>query len=81
MDSFRKSVSFREIEERESSAIENPLKDMFASSSSRVLNQDKLEYEESQPSARWQLPSISTSEVYADMSIFHLKAATRINIK
>ena len=81
MDSFRKSISFCELEDRESSAEENPLRDMFASSSSRVLNQAELEYEEPQPSARWQLPSIFASEVYDDLSIFHLKASTRISIK
>lgn len=51
MDPFRKSVSFHELEERESSTIENPLRDMFALTSSRVLNQAELEYEEPQPSS------------------------------
>lgn len=81
MDSFRKSVSFCELEDRESSAEENPLRDMFASSSSRVLNQVELEYEEPHPSSHWKLPAIFTSEVYNDLSVFHLKAATRITIK
>jgi len=54
---------------------------MFASASSRVLNSAELEYEETQPSARWQLPRINASEVYSDLSAFHLKAATRISIK
>lgn len=81
MDSFRKYGSFRELEERESSAKENPLSDMFSSNSSRVLNQDELEYEEPQPSTLWKLPTITPSEVYNYFSIFHLKVATRISIK
>jgi len=54
---------------------------MFASSSSRVINSVELEYEEPQPSARWELPAIAPSEVYSDLSVFHLKSATRISIK
>lgn len=75
------SVSYRDIEEQESSAQENPLRDMFAIASSKVLNSAELEYEESQPSTRWQLPSINALEVYVDTSAFHLIAATRISIK
>jgi len=56
MESFRKSVSFQEVEERDSKAQENPLRKIFATSSSRVLNYVELAYEESQPSARWELP-------------------------
>jgi len=54
---------------------------MFATSYSRVLNFAKLEYEELQPFAHWELPAIAPSEVYSDLSVFHLKAATRIGIK
>ena len=52
---------------------------MFASASSHVINSVELEYEESQPSARWKLPSIDASHVYSDLLVFHLKAATRIS--
>lgn len=81
MDSLWKSISFRELEEREYLAKENPLRDMFATSSSHVLNQAELEYKESQPSPRWELPVIAPSEVYSDVSMFHLKTVTRISIK
>ena len=74
MDSFQKSVSFQELEDREPFAEENPLRDMFASSSSRVLNSVELEYEEPRPSARWALPAIDPSQVYSDLSMFHLRA-------
>jgi len=77
----RKSISFRELEERDSQAEENPLREMFASSSRRVLNFAELSYEESQPSARWELPQIAPSEVYSNLSAFHLIAASRIIIK
>lgn len=49
MDSFRKYVSFHELEEGDSKAEGNPLRDMFTSSSSHVLNSAELEYEEPQP--------------------------------
>lgn len=51
MEPLRKSISFQEIEERESSVQENLLRDMFASASTLVLNSAELEYEETQPSA------------------------------
>lgn len=54
---------------------------MFSSSLSRVLNQVELEYEEIQLSAQWELLSIAPSEIYNDISMFHLKVVTRINIK
>ena len=54
---------------------------MFASSSSRVINESELLYEEAEPQARWVLPKISASELYADLGVWHLKAATRITIK
>lgn len=81
MESFRESVSFCELEERDSQAKENPLRDMFASSSSRTLNFVELTYEETQPSARWELPHISPFEVYSDLAPFHLIVASRISIK
>lgn len=81
MEPFIKSISFHEIKERESSVQENPPRDMFTSASSRVLNSSELEYEETQPSARWQLPRISAFEVYSNLSAFHLTTATRISIK
>lgn len=81
MESFRKFVSFRELEERDSKADENPLQEMFATSSCRVLSSAELAYEESQPSARWELPLIAPAEVYSDLSAFHLIASTRIRIK
>jgi len=73
MDPFWKSTSFRELKERDSKAEENHLMDMFASSSSCVLNSAELEYEEPQPSTRWELPAIAPSEVYSDIYVFHLK--------
>ena len=81
MEPFSKSISFHELEERDSQAEENPLRDMFASSASRTLNSAKLTYEESQPSARWELPQISPSEVYSDLAPFHLIVVSRIRIK
>jgi len=81
MDPIRKSISYRDIEEQESSIQENPLRDMFAIASSKVLNSADLEYEESQRFARWKRPSINASKFYADLSTFHLVAATRISIK
>jgi hypothetical protein len=80
MDSFRKSVSFRELEE-ESLPENNMLKEMFESNSNRTLNSVEKTYEESQPSARWALPDITPSEVYSDLAPFHLIAASRISIK
>lgn len=78
MDSSRRSLSFRELEEQ---AEENPLRDMFASSSKRVINFADLEYLESQPSPTWFFLSISSTEVYDDFFMFHLKVVTRISIK
>ena len=75
-----KSVSFRELAEEEQ-AEQNPLRDMFASSSSRVINESNLLYEEVEPQARWVLPNIKPSQVYNDLGVWHLKAATRITIK
>lgn len=80
-ESFRKSVSFRELEEDDSHPEENPLKEMFENSSSRTLNSAELTYEEFQPSARWALPDITPSEVYSDLAPFHLIATSRISIK
>ena len=80
MDPSIRSDSFREIEDKDQ-AEQNPLRDMFVSSSSRVLNSAELEFVESQPSARWQLPVINASDVYSDLKPFHLIAATRISIK
>lgn len=80
MDNSRRSISFRELEAKEK-AEENPLKDMFSSSSKRVINSTELGYFESQPTPKQCLPSISSSEVYTDLSMFHLKAVTRISIK
>jgi len=76
MDKSRRSVSFRELE-----AEENPLRDMFYSSPKRVINCVELEYFESQPAPKLCLPDISSSEVYADLSMFHIKDVTRIYIK
>lgn len=81
MDSFRKSISFRELEEKDSQAEENPLRDMFENSSSRTLNSAELTYQEDQPSAWWELPAISPSEVYSDLAPFHLIATSMISIK
>lgn len=81
MESFRKSVSFRELEEDDSHPEENPLKEMFENNASRTLNSAELTYEEFQPSARWALPDITPSEVYCDLAPFHLIAASRISIK
>ena len=50
MDPFRKSVSFRELEEKER-AEQDPFRNMFSSSSTRVLNSSKLLYEEAESSA------------------------------
>ena len=75
-----KSVSFKELAEEEQ-AEQNPLRDMFASSSGRVINESDHLYEEVEPQARWVLPNIKPSEVYNDLGIWHLKAATRITIK
>ena len=75
-----KSVSFRELEEKDR-AEQNPLRDLFASSSSRVINESDHLYEEVEPQAIWVLPKISASQVYSDLGVWHLKAATRITIK
>ena len=80
MDSSRRLVSFREIEDKDQ-AEKNPLRDMFASSSSHVIKSVELEYVESQPSTRWQLPVINASDVNSNLSPFHLISATRISIK
>lgn len=80
-ESFRKFVSFRELEEDDSHPEENPLKEMFENSSSRTLNSVELTYEEFQPSARWALSDITPSEVYSDLAHFHSIAASRISIK
>ena len=77
---MNKSVSFRELEEKDR-AEQNPLRDMFASSSSRVINESDHLYEEVEPQARWVLPNIKAPEVYNDLGIWHLKAVTRITIK
>jgi len=81
MESFRKSVSFRELEEKDSHTEENPLREMFECSSSRTLNSAELTYQESLPSARWALLDITPSEFYSDLAPFHLIAASRISIK
>lgn len=60
-ESFRKSVSFPELEEDDSH--ENPLKEMFENSSSRTLNSAELIYEEFQPSAKWALPDITPKSI------------------
>ena len=75
-----KSVSFRELAEEEQ-VEKNPLRDMFASSSSRVINESDHLYEEVEPQARWVLPNIKPSQVYNDLGVWHIKAATRITIK
>ena len=54
---------------------------MFDSSSSSVINSVELEYLECQPSPRWKFPSINASDVYSDLSSFHLIAATRLSVK
>lgn len=64
MDNSRRSVSFRELEAEEQAA-ENPLREMFSSSSKRVINFAELESFESQLAPKWCLPSISSLEVYA----------------
>ena len=73
-------MSFRELEENDR-ATQGPLRDMFASSSSRVTNESDHLYEETEPQAKWVLPKISASQVYNDLGVWHLKAATRITIK
>ena len=60
MENSRRSVSFRELEDKEH-IEDNPLRDMFASSSKMVMNSGELEYLESQPSPRWCFPSINSS--------------------
>ena len=80
MDPFRKSVSFRELEEQDK-AQQDPLRDMFASSSSRVITELDHLYEETEPQAKWVLPKISASQVYNYLGVWHLKSATRITIK
>ena len=80
MEPFRKSVSFRELEEQDR-ATQDPLRDMFSSSSSRVLNQSEHLYEETEPTAKWVLPKISPDKVYSDLGVWHLRAATQISIK
>ena len=80
MESARRSLSFCELDEKDKDE-ENPLRDMFASSSSHVINSTKLEYLEFQPSPRWQLPNINPSNIYFDLSAFHLISPTIISIK
>ena len=46
MDSSKRLVSFREIDDKDQ-AKQNPLRDMFSSSSSRVINFVELEFIES----------------------------------
>ena len=66
MDPFRKSVSFQELEEQDK-AQQDPLREMFASSSSQVTNESDHLYEETEPQAKWVLPKISASQVYNDL--------------
>ena len=49
--SMSKSISYRELEEKYR-AEQNPLRDMFASNSSRVINESDHLYEEVEPQAR-----------------------------
>ena len=80
MESARRSVSFQQLDEKDK-VEENPLRDMFVSSSSNVINSIELEYLECQPYPRWQLPNINAYNVYSYFSAFHLISATIISIK
>lgn len=57
------------------------MENLFHSASSSMINSAKIELIECQPSSQWALPSISPSEFYGDLSMFHLKAITRIIVK
>ena len=74
-------VSFRELQKEETQENNFDMANLFHSASSSMLKYAEIESIESQPSARWALPSIRPSEVYGDLSMFHLKAITRVTVK
>ena len=54
---------------------------MFESSSNKTLNSADLELVEKNPQAAWKLPSVNPSQVYADLSMFHLKVVSLVKVK
>jgi len=81
MDS--RSMSFKDIKRSEEDAETSTsgLESMFSLSRSQTINQADIEIVEENPQAAWKLPSISPSQVYQDLNMFHLKAITRIFVK
>jgi hypothetical protein len=81
-----KSMSFREIQNAEEESTSgrtstSSLDSMFADNKLRSLNHASIEEIETQPQAAWKLPAISPSRVYNDLSMFHLKAVSRVIVK
>ena len=54
---------------------------MFFDNNVECLNQANIEVVESQPQAAWRLPDISPNQVYSHLSMFHIRAITRVFYK
>jgi hypothetical protein len=76
-----RSMSFKEVRDVECSTSESSLSSMFSDNHTECLNKANIEVVESQPQAAWKLPAISPNQVYNDLSMFHLRAITRVFVK
>jgi hypothetical protein len=79
-------MSFRDIERSEeeteaSTSGQDGLVSMFSLSRSQSINEANMEIVEENPQAAWKLPAINPSQVYKDLTMFHLQAITRIFVK
>jgi len=79
-------VSFREVKNAEECGTSgsdsvNSLESMFSLNRIQSINHAYLEEVEINPQAAWKLPPISPSRVYQDLTMFHLKAVTRVFFK
>lgn len=84
MDS--RAMSFREIKNAEQASTSgsdpvNSLESMFSLNRSQSINHADIEEVETNPQEAWKLPSIEPSKVYQDLSMFYLKAITRVFVK
>jgi len=75
--SFKKIKNVEELASRNSSA----LSEMFESCPTTTLNTANIKHVQQNPQAAWKLPNIAPSQVYADLSMFHLKVVSHVKVK